>query len=413
MTATTGTPGAEASVSQNVDIKGHIETIFKFLAAGIGLAYATGYLVVLTFLNGYGIRETGAELFKLRYIYVGSLCLACPTVMVCVIYGLLSGQPTILADSPASTIKNFISRLFPAAENMPWALVVMIVNLLVVFYCIIAFAHPGLFGAKQGLINWLYVPLFATLLLRIVVGEKGLWSRGLNRVRWVLVSVALVASVLILKDIDFVSMLKERTYNYVVLQALFFFFTFRFTRWSRLGSNARSRTARLVVRITILGPLFVLGVFSFAHTVYNHIPAEKGGGDFSQSPDSQICFSDAYRTSIPLGLVADLDRTPVCSVPVKVIEETTTDVYVARSSDRGNRSEQDVPNPASLWRSGAYHPAVFEVSHGAISSIVILNQATIQISMPTPVVPQAAPAGEGGPASAGKTPRSSKKSTSH
>ena len=323
--------------------------------------------------------------FKLRYIYVGALCLACPIVLVCILQGLLSGRHTIPAGAPASTLRHVVARLFAPAENMPIPLLLMLINLAAVFYCMIAFAHPGLFAAKQTLVNCLYVPLLATLGLRLIFGEQTLWSPKLNLVRWILVSIAITTSVLILKDIDFASMLKERVHNYVVLQALFFFFVYRFTKWPLLGSDGKERAARLLVRLMILGPLFLLGVFSFAHTVYNHIPAEKGGGDFSQTSDSQVCFSDAHRMSIPVGLLLEINRQPLCTVPVKVIEETTTDIYVARSSDRGSRSENDVPNPAALWRSGEYYPVVFEISRSVISSIVILNHGTIQISRPTPL----------------------------
>jgi hypothetical protein len=377
-------PSKEASPVEHVDLKAYIEPILKLLIVGVGLAYGTGYLVVLTFLNRYGIREAGGEVWKLRYIYVGALCLACPTVMLCILKGLFSGRHIIPASAPASTLRQVLARVFAPAENMPVALLIMLVNLGFVFYCIIAFAHPGLFAAKQILVNCLYAPLLATLFLRLIFGERGLWSQALNRVRWILVLIAIVTSALILKDIDFISMLKERIYNYLVLQALFFFFIYRFTKWPVLGSDGNERVARTVVRLMILGPLFILGIFSFAHTVYNHIPAEKGGGDFSRSSDTQVCFSDAYRMSIPVDLLLDINRQPSCTVPVKIIEETTTDIYVARSSDRGTLTEKEVPNPAALWRSGKYYPVVFEISRSAVSSIVILNQGTIHISMPVP-----------------------------
>jgi len=382
--AATGPGSTGESDSERIDVKAYVEPVFKLFVAAVGLAYGTGFLVVLTFLNEYGIREAAGEFFKLRYIYVGALCLACPVVLMCILQGLLSGRHTIPAGAPASTLRHVVARLFAPAENMPIALILMVVNLAVVFYCMVAFAHPGLFAAKQTLINWLYVPLFATLSLRLIFGEQTLWSRRLNLVRWILVSVAVVTSGLILKDIDFASMFRERMHNYVVLQALFFFFVYRFTKWPLLGSGTKERASRLVVRLMILGPLFLLGVFSFAHTVYNHIPAEKGGGDFSQMSDSRVCFPDVHRTSIPVGLLLDINQQPLCTVPVKVIEETSTDIYVARSSDRGSSSEKDVPNPAALWRSGEYYPVVFEISRSVISSIVMLNQGTVQISRPTP-----------------------------
>lgn len=356
-----------------------IEPGFKVLAAGIGLAYGAGFLVVLTFLNEYGIRESGGDLFKLRYIYVGMLCLACPTALVCVVHGLLSDSQRIPNDAPALTLRHFVTRLFTPAENMPLVLIVMLLNLSVVFYCIIAFAPPGLFIAKQSLINWLYLPLLATLVLRLIFGVETLWSRRLNLFRWALTVVAITTAIAILKDIDFRAMVKDRIHNYLVLQALFFFFVYRFTKWPLLGSDTKQRTSRLLVRFVVLGSLFLLGVFSFAHTVYSHIPAEKGGGDFSLTSDSQVCFPEAHRMSIPAGLVGESSGQPLCTVPVKLIEENATDIYVARSSDRGNYSETEVPNPAALWRSGKYYPVVFEISRSVISSVIIFNRRATQL----------------------------------
>jgi len=369
-----------ATTRQGVDAKAHVEPILKIVVASIGLAYGTGFVVVLTFLNAYGIREVGGDFFKLKYVYVGALCLACPAAMVGILLALFSGRHRISVSAPASTFGHVFGRLFAPAENVPLPLILVVVNLIVVFYCVIAFAHPGLFAAKQTLFNCLYLPLVAMLGLRLIVGEPGLWSRRLNAIRWVLVAISIWISVVILADIDFASMFKERAHNYLILQILFVIFMYRFTKWPLLGSDGRERAARLLVRIMVLGSLFVLGVFSFAHTVFNHIPAEKGGGDFSHASDSQVCFSEAFRTSIPATLLQDVNAKPLCTQPVKIIEETATDIYVARSSDRGNRAQRVAPNPAALWRSGAYYPVVFDLNRSAISAIVILNRGTIELA---------------------------------
>jgi hypothetical protein len=391
----------------------HVETALKLFALGVGLAYATGYLVVLTFLNEYGIHEAGGEVFKLRYIYVGALCLALPVVMACILQGLFSGSHKIPADAPAPTFRHFLGRLFAPAENMPVPLLLMLVNLSFVFYCIIAFGRPGLFAAKQMLVDFLYAPLLATLFLRLIVGKEKLWSRPLIFVRWVLVLVSVAASVLILKDIDFGSMIRERAYNYVALLTLLFFFVYRFTKWPLLGSVAAERNSRLIVRLMVLGPLFVLTVLSFAHVVYNHIPSEKGGGDFSWATDSVICFSDSNRDSLPQGLLQNAVLFPVCTVPVKIIEETGSDIYVARSSDRGSYSEKDAPNPAALWRSGQYYPVVFQINHDVISNVIILNRGKVEIVSQVPTSPQPKTTDESGQVHPQTAPKSAPRKIHH
>jgi hypothetical protein len=372
-----------------------LESAAKALVAGVGLAYGTGFVVVLTFLNSYGIGEAGGEVLKPRYIYVGALCLACPVALLSVLLGLFSRRHTVPSAEAARSVRQVIERLITPAENMPLPLIVMISNLMVVSYCIVAFARPGLFAARQTLFICLYVPILVTLVLRLIFGEAALWSRPLNMFRWGLVAASLVVSVFILREIDFASMFREGVLNYIVLQLLFVFFVYRFTKWRRLGSSAEARAARLTIRLMVLGSLFVVGVLSFAHTVFNHIPAAKGGGDFSDAADSQVCFSDASRVSVPSALLPNGDRSPqpLCSVLVKIIEETSSDIYVARSTDRGGRRLDQARNAAVLWRAGEYYPVVFQISRTAVAIIVRLNHSGVGSFAQTAV--WTAPTGKG------------------
>ena len=88
-------------------------------------------------------------------------------------------------------------------------------------------------------------------------------------------------------------------------------------------------------------------------------------------PETKFCAGTVYRTSIPVPMIADMNQQPLCTLPLKVIEETPTNIYVARSWDRGSHSEKEEPVPPALWRSGEYYPVVFAISRGVVSSIVI------------------------------------------
>jgi hypothetical protein len=54
------------------------EGLLKGLGLVLTLTYATGFLVVFTFLAGFGITDFVGELFKLKYFYVGILCVSFP-----------------------------------------------------------------------------------------------------------------------------------------------------------------------------------------------------------------------------------------------------------------------------------------------------------------------------------------------
>jgi hypothetical protein len=171
----------------------------------------------------------------------------------------------------------------------------------------------------------------------------------------------------------------------------------RFSGTLMTGQELRERIGRLAVRGSILGSLYLLTVFAFVHTVYNHVPAEKGGGDFTNTPDAKLCFVESARSSIPVGLAADTKRTPLCTVGVKVIEETPSTVYVALASDRGSYSEKDYPNAPVLWRSGLYYPVVFGLSKATVAALV-LNDGHAELSAPTTqVLPPIGAAGSARP----------------
>jgi len=52
------------------------------------LVYASGFLAVTTFLDRFGIRESGIGLWKAKYVYVGLFCVALPLVAASTIYGI-------------------------------------------------------------------------------------------------------------------------------------------------------------------------------------------------------------------------------------------------------------------------------------------------------------------------------------
>jgi hypothetical protein len=64
-------------------------TIPYWFLALVGTIYASGFLVVSTFLETYGLREVGTELWKSRYIHIGVFCLILPAVTNAVPYLLV------------------------------------------------------------------------------------------------------------------------------------------------------------------------------------------------------------------------------------------------------------------------------------------------------------------------------------
>ena len=98
----------------------------------LGVVYAAGFLVVLNFLDRFGIREAGSDLWKTRYIHIGILSLAFPVIfngtILSLIYLIFHGKfdKTIMRQ-----------RLLPIG--------LLVTNLELVSYFLITFTHriPG------------------------------------------------------------------------------------------------------------------------------------------------------------------------------------------------------------------------------------------------------------------------------
>jgi cytochrome bd-type quinol oxidase subunit 2 len=57
-------------------------TVPYWFLATVGFIYASGFVVVTTFLETYGLRDIGTDFWKARYIHVGVLCAVFPLVLV-------------------------------------------------------------------------------------------------------------------------------------------------------------------------------------------------------------------------------------------------------------------------------------------------------------------------------------------
>jgi hypothetical protein len=66
--------------NSNSNRKNIIELLPQYIFAGTGVVYAAGFLIVLAFLDRFGIREAGSDFWKARYMHIGILCLAFPLI---------------------------------------------------------------------------------------------------------------------------------------------------------------------------------------------------------------------------------------------------------------------------------------------------------------------------------------------
>src|SRR6185369_7036874 len=151
-----------------------------WFAALAGLIYAAGFLVDFTFLSVLGIRETMAEAFKAKYVYVGLLCLQFPVSVAVVILGFARIMRSMKLDRIEGTK---VGRFLPS--------MLLIMNLLFVFYLLIGFARSkmGTFYEHEGVFSLIFaLTVIGLILARNLedwIADKRKESRS-QRIRWLL-----------------------------------------------------------------------------------------------------------------------------------------------------------------------------------------------------------------------------------
>jgi hypothetical protein len=449
-----------ASESASRDLLG------KAFAAGLAVAYATGFLVVSTFLHRFGVSEPGTDLLKLKYLQVGILHALFPTIIL------------------GSVFAFFYIREHPdtAEESrMPRIALVNIGNLLLLCYWLATFANPGYFHEKGAYI----AALFAWTIFWIAFGRT-VAGKGPSHFKWfndltawceaklqkllarvqryrsdavrVTIMTGLVTADFLIKPVigtiaifvtadilffllawraisgkhfpDMHSPLIENIAAkalahpgkraamiaapvilslvvIVIAQAwyllaspaathAFFYYFFCILGAAVLWSDRKriperyalggARAMAWFFTLCIVSGLYYMTILGFAYGVFPHIPASKGGGDFAASPNVELFIKADALPAIPTNIVPVQCRdqptkqantqqppatnpAPTKSVPLIIIHETETQLFVADPQDRvdlGNNLTG--PQNWSLWRT----PTVTALRKDIIVSIVHL-----------------------------------------
>ena len=82
----TGTPPESPPALRDEAAVQFARTIPYWLVAIVGLIYASGFLVVTTHLERYGIRIVGTDVWKSRYIHIGVLSVVFPAMIIGTIF---------------------------------------------------------------------------------------------------------------------------------------------------------------------------------------------------------------------------------------------------------------------------------------------------------------------------------------
>jgi len=308
-----------------------VERVAHWFIAIAGVVYGTGFVTVFTFLNRFGVTEEGSEVFKAKYIFVGVLHLLLPVIIgvpVAVLFHIRGGG------SQQSQAQQTEQSQVQQAERPHFYLssILIIANLLFVFYVYVLFAPPGFLERREFVVPLLF--LWTFILLRIVrrydkTIEKFLdvlaialhppetekWKQKKiddirSFLRWVLCVVFMLpAGYISLRGIfrflgkilwngggsgAYVLLLLVGLMGWLVLVTINQMQTM--PKWRRLAVGT--------IVACLVGALYYFSVLIFAIRVYPYIPAVRGGGDYSESPKVLLHFKKDNLASLPPGILA-------------------------------------------------------------------------------------------------------------
>jgi hypothetical protein len=350
------------------DGKSAFELFPKYVFLAAGVIYAAGFLVVLAFLDRFGLREAGADFWKLRYMHIGILCLALPLILngtiLSLFYLILHGK----FDRSVMW-----QRLFPIG--------LLLINIEIVCFFMVMFTSQGADGRSisgLGPLLWIIgitlVGVPALLVIERIIdhvagrilAEGDAPPRASEAFavsgRWIL---ALTVACL---DVWFIIDLQSTLANiqpalaiaYVGFSILLGVLVSTASVYEQRQVNEGRKRAVTVLSFSIMGPLLYLVVLAFSYGVYQNIPATRGGGDYTESPHIVVVFKESQTTSTAQTRYFELGSRSV-TIPLILIEENSWALYLADPSDGGGPTE---------WKQiGGRKPNIFIANKSEVTSL--------------------------------------------
>jgi hypothetical protein len=398
--------------------------IFKFLhylpqtvVVLVGFAYATGFLIVFTFLERFGVKEAGADFFKIKYVHVGLLALFFPV-------GIAAPMTVIFSLWRASRAQSRAAREIHNDEtpvpiiSVHLSNAILMTNMMVAFYVLVLFAEPSFFQSREFLLPSVFFLTIGGLVFINVFLKKKLahhwakwilvvaallmqawWWSGLSRKVGLIFWVAPSAihhnrpywifrkwhGLSQLKDwfdlnhpvvTDFGRYCRDHLPKGGIYYVLLISLCFILARRTQIFAMQRVKFERVktyVAGAVLIATAYFLSVLAFAYRVYPYIPAAKGGGDYTHSNRVILALEQDDLWNLPEGLFADPSYRTTTSESLVLIEQTPDVLYVARDDD------EDGP---SAWRNMERLPNVIEISRDELAGIIHVGHSTADSRRP-------------------------------
>lgn len=358
----------DQSNASTTNKKSLVELLPSYVLAGTGIIYATGFLIVLAFLDRFGIREAGADFWKARYIHIGILCLSFPLIL----------NGTILA------LKHLIFH-GKFNQSLMWQRLLpvglLLVNLEVACFILIMLTdRQSSGGGIAGLapLRWIIgvtlLGIPATLgierMIERITGKVPATDADLSStsqtftvsLRWLLTLIIVALDVWYV--LDFRGTVSGGSpvlaLVYVAFSIIFGVMIYTVAAYEKRQNVESRKRAISILAGAVIGPFFYLVILSFSYGVYQNIPATRGGGDFTDSPKIRLTFKAQQTPSVSDTRYFEKGSN-LCTIPLVLIEETNWALYLADPNEGGG--------PAEWKQIGGRKPQIFIINKSEVSKL--------------------------------------------
>lgn len=338
--------------------------------------YGSGFLVIFTFLNRFGLRNYG-DFFKIKYIHAGLIY--CSLLIILIIPILCY---VLTRDRLNGIINNYVKNYseddlinnidYKECINFRTAL---FINYSIIFlwlflsYISFFLSPPKLLRTHPSLFFIYFLPIVSMTLLREI-------RRGLNKLRifshtditiWdyrarqflLLALFIIIAFFFFYYRIIFIRlgiMLKNGGIFFFLFTFVLGLYIYRFYKRGLDFTDTYIRCYLYILGVCFLSIIYFFNIIAFAVFIYPYIPVEKGGGDYSCSPTVEIYFK---LDKLPPEVTAINEIDFKYPKLLKIIEETNDFLIVSDSTDCGKWDEKP--------------PKIIEINRKLISRIVHLD----------------------------------------
>ena len=329
-----------------------VEGVFiRWFVPLLGLVYASGFLIVFTFLRRYGI--TNIEFVEAKYIHVGSFFLMAGIAIIMPFLWMPYWLPFLRKQSLS----------YPHTTRPTiWGASMM----LTVLFSVIAFAPVGFFRLHPWEITLnLFLPalLLVTGLLadklhirRITEAQQFFDKSIINFSQWIIAAIQFFVMVVTVKQLDGLWKMLHADLSclfFVVLMLLVFLYGKRLLYRLPQAKSRGQKFNLIFSNGCIMGLFIYFAIWNFACSIYTFIPAFKGGGDFSLEPSIHLVFKPDSLAGIPAQVIAANNDNHLV-----ILEQTDKLVYLA------DKTAAD--GAENWWKT---RPPVYEVQMDTITTI--------------------------------------------